>query len=69
MNQSNKIIIAAIIIVIIVVPIGAYAFLNSAFASLEQKEDKNIIGATQNVEIQATTFNGKIEIQTIKKLT
>jgi DUF4097 and DUF4098 domain-containing protein YvlB len=64
MNQSNKIIIAAAIIVIIVVPISAYVFLNSAFASLEQRENKDIIGATQNVEIQATTFNGKIEIQT-----
>jgi DUF4097 and DUF4098 domain-containing protein YvlB len=64
MNQSNKIIIAVAIIVIIVVSISAYVFFNSAFAALEQREDKTSIVTAQNVEVKATTFNGKIEIQT-----
>jgi DUF4097 and DUF4098 domain-containing protein YvlB len=64
MNISSKIIIVAIVIAAIVVIITAYTFLFGALAPLEQRQDKTTNVATQNVEIQATTFNGDITIET-----
>jgi DUF4097 and DUF4098 domain-containing protein YvlB len=64
MKSSTKIIIAVAVIIVVAVSISTYAFLNSALTPLEQKETRTTSIATQNVEIQATTFNGNIEIQT-----
>ena len=64
MKSDTKIIIAVVAIAAVVVLIGAYFFLNATFVSLDQREDKTSTAATKNVEIEATTFNGNIEIQT-----
>jgi DUF4097 and DUF4098 domain-containing protein YvlB len=63
MKTDTKIILAVVVIVAVLL-IGTYAFLNSALAPLEQKEITNSIPTAPNVEVQATTFNGNIEIQT-----
>ncbi|MGE5533540.1 MAG: hypothetical protein ACM3UN_04250, partial [Bacillota bacterium] len=62
MKPDTKIIIAVVVVVSVVLVVGSYVFFNGAVAPLEQKEDKTIIAATQNVEIQADTFNGDIII-------
>ena len=64
MNLSSKIAILAAVIVAIVVIFFAYTFLLGAFAQLENKQVERTIIATQNVEIQATTFNGDISFGT-----
>ena len=63
MKQPTIIIVAVTIIAVAVVIVGAFTFLNAAFAPLERRQDTSTNIATQNVEIQATTFNGNIEIQ------
>jgi DUF4097 and DUF4098 domain-containing protein YvlB len=63
-NLSSKIVVVVSVIVTIVVIISAYTFFFGAFAPLEQRQDKTLNIATQNVEIQATTFNGDIIIET-----
>jgi len=63
-NLSSKIVVIVVIAVAGIIAIsGAYIIFNSAFAPLEQKEDKSLIDSTQNIDIQATTFNGDITIQ------
>lgn len=64
MTLSSKIVIAVIAIAAIIVIITAYTLLNGAMAQLEQRQDTTTNVATQNVEIQATTFNGDIIIET-----
>ncbi len=64
MNLSNKITIIVIVIVAIAAIITAYTMFFGALAPLEQRQDKTANVATQNVEIQATTFNGDITIET-----
>ncbi len=64
MKTNTKIIIGLVVIAVVVIVVGAFAFANMALAPLEQRQDKTTIAATQNVEIEATTFNGKVEIQT-----
>ena len=63
MEQQTKIIVAVAVIVAAVLVVSAYVFLNSAFTPLDQREDKTSKAAAKNVEIQATTFNGDIQIQ------
>jgi DUF4097 and DUF4098 domain-containing protein YvlB len=62
MNLSSKIIILFTIVVAVVVIFTAYTLLNSGLAPLEQREDKTTTLATQNVTINAETFNGNIVI-------
>jgi DUF4097 and DUF4098 domain-containing protein YvlB len=64
MNKQTGIILGVAVIIVIVVAIGAYVFFISALTPLEQRKDTSTYAAVQNVEIQATTFNGNIEIQT-----
>ena len=64
MNNQTKIVIAVAVIVAVALLIGTYVLLNSALAPLEQKEVVDSNPTDQNVEIQAATFNGNIEIQT-----
>lgn len=63
MKSSSKIIIVLAVIVAVVVIVTAYTFLNSALAPLEQREDKATAAATQNVTVNAVTFNGDIVIE------
>ncbi len=63
MKSSNKIILAAAVVAAIVVVIGASFILGNGLAPLEHREDTTTNEATQNVEIQASSFNGDIEIQ------
>jgi len=63
MRTDTKIISAVVVIVVAVLLISAYVFLNSDWASLEQSEKTDVIPTAQNVEVQATTYNGNIEIQ------
>ena len=63
-NLSNKIIVTVAVILAIVVIVGAYTVFFGALAPLEQRQDKTTNIATQNVEIQAITFNGNIVIET-----
>ena len=63
MELSVKIAIASVIIVLVVVTFGAYVFLNNALAPLEERQVNSTKIATKYVDIQATTFNGNIEIQ------
>lgn len=65
MESATKTLIASIVIILVIGAAGAYVFLNSALAPLEQTQDKTILTATSNVEIQANTFSGNIEIQSI----
>ncbi len=60
MNLSTKLIILLTVIVAVVVIFTAYTLLNSGLAPLEQREDKTTTLATQNVTINAETFNGNI---------
>jgi hypothetical protein len=62
-NQSSKILISVLVIAGIIVTISAYVFLFAALTPLEQKQDQTTISPTQNIEIQATTFNGDIMIE------
>jgi len=55
MRIDAKIISAVVVIVVAVLLIGAYVFLNSDWASLEQSEKTDVIPTAQNVEVQATT--------------
>ena len=64
MNNQTKIVKAVAVIVAVALLIGTYVLLNSALAPLEQKEVVDSNPTDQNVEIQASTFNGNIEIQT-----
>jgi DUF4097 and DUF4098 domain-containing protein YvlB len=64
MKTGTKIIITVAVIAAVLVLIGAYVFLNAALKPLDQQEDKTSTAVTKNVEIEATTFNGNIEIQT-----
>ena len=64
MNLSSKIVIAVTVIVAIAIVITAYGLLNTALAPLDEKQDTTTNIATKNVEIQATTFNGDIVIET-----
>jgi hypothetical protein len=64
LEQQTKIIITVAIILAAVLVISAYVFLNSALKPLDQREDKTSNAGAKNVEIQATTFNGDIQIQT-----
>ena len=64
MKTGTAIIITVAVIATVVILIGTYFFLNGAFNQLEQREDKTSTAVTKNVEIEATTFNGNIEIQT-----
>ena len=59
----TKITIVVAVITTIAVIISAYSFVNNVLAPLDQREDKTTNAATQNIEIEATTFNGNIEIQ------
>ena len=63
MKPANKVIIIIAIVVAILLIFASYTILNNALAPLEQREDKTTIAATQNVEIQAMTFNGDIVIE------
>jgi DUF4097 and DUF4098 domain-containing protein YvlB len=63
MNLSSKIIVVVTVIVIVAVIITAYGLLNTTLAPLDQKEDTITNFATKNVEIQATTFNGDVVIE------
>jgi DUF4097 and DUF4098 domain-containing protein YvlB len=63
-NLSNKIAVTIAVILAIIVIIGAYTVFFGALAPLEQRQDKTTNIATQNVEIQAITFNGNIVIET-----
>jgi DUF4097 and DUF4098 domain-containing protein YvlB len=64
LNLSGKFVIIIVVAAVAVIAIfGAYIVFSGAFAPLEQKEDKVLLDSTQNVDIQATTFNGDIVIQ------
>jgi DUF4097 and DUF4098 domain-containing protein YvlB len=63
MELSAKIVIASVIVILVVVIFGAYFFLNNALAPLEEKQVNSTSIATKYVQIQASTFNGNIEIQ------
>jgi DUF4097 and DUF4098 domain-containing protein YvlB len=63
MKTDTKIISTVVVVVVTVLLIGTYVFLKSDWASLEQSEKTDVIPTAQNVEVQATTYNGNIEIQ------
>jgi DUF4097 and DUF4098 domain-containing protein YvlB len=63
MKLSSKIVMVVTVVVAIAVVITAYGLLNSALVPLDQKQDITTTVATKNVEIQATTFNGDIVIE------
>ena len=64
MKTDTKIILSVMVIVVVVLLIGTYIFFNSALAPLEKNDQTDSLPTAQNVEVQATTFNGNIEIQT-----
>ena len=64
MNLTSKIVLVVTVIVVIAVIITAYTFFIGALAPLEQRQDKTTNMATQNIEVQAITFNGDIIIET-----
>jgi DUF4097 and DUF4098 domain-containing protein YvlB len=64
MKNDTKIILIVVVFVTVALLIGAYVLLNAALVPLEKNEKANSILTAQNVEIQANTFNGNIEIQT-----
>jgi DUF4097 and DUF4098 domain-containing protein YvlB len=69
MNRATKLVIVFAAVAIGVLVVGAYAFLNSSFSPVERRQDRfstatsSVTIPAYNVEIQATTFNGNIEVQ------
>jgi DUF4097 and DUF4098 domain-containing protein YvlB len=65
MKPTTKIVIIAVLAIALAAfaLICASAFLNTAFTPLAQRQDKTSYTPKENVEIQATTFNGDVHIE------
>ena len=63
MKRSTKSIIFALVLIAAILTVCAFAVIQNAMAPLEQREDKTVYTPKENVVIQASTFNGDIEIR------
>ena len=63
LKRSTKSIIFALVLIAAILTVCAFAVIQNAMAPLEQREDKTAYTPKENVVIQASTFNGDIEIQ------
>jgi hypothetical protein len=62
-KRSNRSIIFALVVIAALLSLCAYAFWYHANAPLARREDKTVYTPMENVEIQAATFKGDIEVQ------
>ncbi len=63
MKSSRISIIIAVAVIVAILLVTSYAVLSNANAPLAQRQDKTLYTPKSNVEINAATFNGDIEIQ------
>jgi DUF4097 and DUF4098 domain-containing protein YvlB len=62
-KRSTKSMLFAFIVIAAILSVSAYAVIHHAMAPLAHRQDKTLYTPKENVEIQAATFNGNIEIQ------